>query len=430
MKNKFGWIIVVAALLAFSNCLIYAPYGDPYSEPEVAYGRTMEISYFYDYLSDYGLWVYWPGYDYVWIPHHVDYGWHPYSNGRWIWTDCGWTWVSYERWGWIPFHYGRWVWARGFGWFWVPDTVWGPAWVSWRYNASWIGWAPLPPHYRYSHRYGLAMDDMDLDDECWLFVSSRHFQADHLDRYALGRERNRELIRTTVFKARISEAGGRPVNDGLDRNEIGRLTKAVVPIYELQNAARPDQSGISSGRVNVFRPDITSNPSAKPRSYLNKEEAERERGLNRTRKNDSPQMNLTSTPGPSANMTSQTAPREEPSRMMVDPRSTVRETRPAPVRATSAPIPAPPANRTYQTVPREETSQPALDPRPVLRETRPASIRRMPEKTDPVETKGLTSDRDRTPRETKAPRTVEKPAVEKKRTAENTSAKPVRGGKG
>jgi hypothetical protein len=33
----------------------------------------------------------------------------------------------------------------GRGWGWVPGTMWGPAWVSWRSGGGYAGWAPLPP---------------------------------------------------------------------------------------------------------------------------------------------------------------------------------------------------------------------------------------------------------------------------------------------
>jgi len=43
-------------------------------------------------------------------------------------TDDGMTWVSDYNWGWAPFHYGRWDYNDSYGWFWIPDNEWGPAW--------------------------------------------------------------------------------------------------------------------------------------------------------------------------------------------------------------------------------------------------------------------------------------------------------------
>ena len=70
----------------------------------------------------------------------------PYwTNGRWVFTDYGWTWESDWNWGWAPFHYGRWAMVQPRGWCWVPGTLWGPAWVAWRVGRTNVGWAPLPP---------------------------------------------------------------------------------------------------------------------------------------------------------------------------------------------------------------------------------------------------------------------------------------------
>ncbi len=97
-------------------------------------------------LSPYGDWVESPRYGRVWRP-RVSTGWRPYHYGRWEWTDSGWFWVSDEPWGWATYHYGRWAFEPAFGWIWVPGYVWGPAWVSWRFGAGVIGWAPLFPGF-------------------------------------------------------------------------------------------------------------------------------------------------------------------------------------------------------------------------------------------------------------------------------------------
>ncbi len=97
-------------------------------------------------LSPYGDWVESPRYGSVWRP-RVPAGWRPYYHGHWEWTDSGWFWASDEPWGWATYHYGRWAFEPGFGWIWVPGYVWGPAWVSWRFGAGVIGWAPLFPGF-------------------------------------------------------------------------------------------------------------------------------------------------------------------------------------------------------------------------------------------------------------------------------------------
>jgi hypothetical protein len=100
-------------------------------------------------LAPYGAWLDDPSLGRVWIPAPAVVGadFAPYaSNGRWVLTDYGWTWESGWDWGWAPFHYGRWATAgKDHRWCWVPGTLWGPAWVSWRAGRHYVGWAPLPP---------------------------------------------------------------------------------------------------------------------------------------------------------------------------------------------------------------------------------------------------------------------------------------------
>jgi hypothetical protein len=77
--------------------------------PEKASAQaSVSFQLFYDDLSPYGYWVDNPNYGYVWVP-NVSPGFSPYgTNGHWVFTDYGWTWVSDYAWGWAPFHYGRW----------------------------------------------------------------------------------------------------------------------------------------------------------------------------------------------------------------------------------------------------------------------------------------------------------------------------------
>jgi uncharacterized membrane protein YgcG len=100
---------------------------------------------FYDSLGSQGTWIQSSDYGYVWQPQVNDPDWAPYTQGHWVYTDDGWTWVSDEPWGWATYHYGRWVNLDGTGWCWVPGYTWAPAWVSWRYGDGYCGWAPLPP---------------------------------------------------------------------------------------------------------------------------------------------------------------------------------------------------------------------------------------------------------------------------------------------
>ena len=107
--------------------------------------QAPDMNTFQQDLSAYGRWVQTPEYGSVWVPNGVSTEWRPYTDGRWVDTAWGWSFVSDVPWGWAAFHYGRWGFRAGLGWFWVPGYVWAPAWVSWRYYAGYVCWSPFAP---------------------------------------------------------------------------------------------------------------------------------------------------------------------------------------------------------------------------------------------------------------------------------------------
>src|SRR6266404_342877 len=144
---------------------------------------------FYDSLAPYGAWVDVDGYGRCWQPTvaRANAGWQPYfDSGRWVYSDCGWYWMSDYSWGWAPFHYGRWFRHNRRGWCWAPDTVWGPSWVCWRYTDNYCGWAPLPPAVRFTSGIGLTFNGMRVNPfsgfglaaNCFPFVPLRNL-CDH-----------------------------------------------------------------------------------------------------------------------------------------------------------------------------------------------------------------------------------------------------------
>jgi hypothetical protein len=142
-------------------------------QPQEAAPSGSDATYqlFYDTLAPYGNWVQMAGYGYVWQPAATiqDFRWRPYTLGRWVYTNDGWTWASDEPFGWITYHYGRWMRTHTLGWVWFPGDEWAPGWVSWRYGADFVGWAPLPPQAAFDattgiqqwadQAYGLGPDD-------------------------------------------------------------------------------------------------------------------------------------------------------------------------------------------------------------------------------------------------------------------------------
>lgn len=292
MRHKIPVLLMGTVLLI--GCIIYVPRDigettsgppdeDVYRSDSDEYPYEMDLTDFYDYLSPYGVWVSYRPYGYVWIPRHVGYRWRPYSTGRWLWTDYGWTWIADEDWGWAPFHYGRWGWDRSLGWFWVPGTAWAPAWVTWRWGDLYIGWAPLPPGIEMAPGIGIR-GPFDFPNHYWVFVESRYFQHDYLDRYALPYERNASALKFAVRQSDLALRNRQIFNDGVDVEEVRRITRTSVSRHELEDARGPNENSVNERSVRIFRPTMRKNEAARPKSYWEKDEAER--SLPRVRERD------------------------------------------------------------------------------------------------------------------------------------------------
>src|SRR5678815_877255 len=133
-------------------------------------------------LEPYGDWMEVGDYGYVFQPRQAAQSrdWRPYTNGHWVYTDAGWTWISDEPFGWATYHYGRWIRLRSVGWVWVPGEYWAPAWVSWRTGNDYVGWAPLPPEAQFDRETGIrnwADNYYDIGPEHYTFVPAKQFGA-------------------------------------------------------------------------------------------------------------------------------------------------------------------------------------------------------------------------------------------------------------
>jgi len=279
MKRTIIPIFLFICLMVTAGCVFYIPDdGGGYRRPPESRTyrdnyRDYDVDFFYDSLSPYGMWVNQSPHGYVWIPNNMPYRWHPYTYGRWVWSDYGWTWISDFDWGWAPFHYGRWGYDNYLGWYWVPGYVWGPAWVSWRWGNLYIGWAPLPPDVRFYPGRGIYDISYNYPEYYWAFIEGRYFYNSDIYRYVLPRERNITVINYTSLHTNIRVENDRIVNRGIDIEEAGRLARTRITKYELRDAQERGKSRIGVRDVEIFRPDVERNATARPRTVLNENEA-------------------------------------------------------------------------------------------------------------------------------------------------------------
>jgi hypothetical protein len=237
--------------------------------------ETPTLERFQQSLSPYGRWVRTPEYGLVWIPNGVGPDWRPYSHGQWAYTSHGWTFVSYDPWGWAPFHYGRWVYYPVYGWAWIPGYRWAPAWVSWRYGAGYIGWAPLGP-------VGVSVGYYNYPS-AWMFVRGPHFYRPLARHYFVPTVRVNTVFHRTYFAgiprvgvyhsppaAYVSRVVGRPVVRVSARVVAPRwVARGTVyqPRVALGHAYRSARVQVTPRGVAPYRPIARPAPSYRPRPY-------------------------------------------------------------------------------------------------------------------------------------------------------------------
>src|SRR6266404_4737095 len=210
-------------------------------------GSTSGYSTFYTKLEPHGAWLETADYGYVWQPREAEssQSWRPYTNGRWVYTDAGWTWISEESFGWATYHYGRWTRLRGIGWVWVPGQQWAPAWVSWRKSNDYVGWAPLPPEARFDQRTGIhnwSDSYYDVGPDQYCFVASREFGASRVQQTLLPPERSVTIINQTTNVTNITYNKTTIVNEGPSYDELRAISREPIQRLRLERNANVDVS--------------------------------------------------------------------------------------------------------------------------------------------------------------------------------------------
>ncbi|MBI2418228.1 MAG: hypothetical protein HYV28_10080 [Ignavibacteriales bacterium] len=222
--------LIFAAIILFS-----------FSESQAAYGGFgVSFNYFYSRLTPYGDWIELDRGVTVWRPVNVSPRWSPYMRGSWIWTDCGWYWDSYENYGDIVYHYGRWYNDEYYGWIWVPDYQWSPAWVEWRYDNDYIGWAPLPPYAVFGNGGIHFSINFNINYHHFHFVKYRHFGSSDIHSYYEPDRYKYRIYNNTRVRNEYGYERDRVVNRGIDRATIEQRGK--VKVRERQISFREDEN--------------------------------------------------------------------------------------------------------------------------------------------------------------------------------------------
>lgn len=259
------WIVVIFWTLAIYNPNTNAIGVDVTSEavPYATEGYST-VGLFYDALRPYGEWIWMQPYGLCWYPYNMPIDWQPYTDGQWIYTDCGWTWFSDLPWGWACFHYGTWDYDDTYGWLWCPRTIWAPAWVVWRCGDGWIGWAPCSSRLRWRAGLGFELRGVDLDDiyprNRFCFVDIDHFADENLSRRILPFARSVTAFNETKASVDLNIERGRifntlPVQETLVKRLGHPIQEVKLVDSDTITFRRPP---VKENQIPVFRPDAKS----------------------------------------------------------------------------------------------------------------------------------------------------------------------------
>jgi hypothetical protein len=282
-KHILGTAIAIVCLMGVRSPFNSQAQAQPATidQPEIALSQPTEVTvnYFYDALAPYGTWVDVGGYGRCWRPGVAVYnsGWQPYcDDGHWVYTDRGWYWFSDYSWGWATFHYGRWFQDSRWGWCWVPDTVWGPSWVTWRYSDDYCGWAPLPPFAVYREGVGFFYQgrnvsigfNFGLNVNCFTFVPTRYFCDPHPRRYRAMPAQVTQIYNHTTVINNFNVRDHNFVNGGITPGHIAAATRTLIRPILIQDTtsssgrgSRGDQLSHDGRTLVVNRPHFVDNPA-------------------------------------------------------------------------------------------------------------------------------------------------------------------------
>lgn len=236
--SRLLWMPGLIALMLFLGA------GPTAAQP----GGRPSYRIFYEELEPYGRWMLHERYGRVWVP-DVEPDFQPYAtNGHWVITPYGHTWVSDYSWGWAPFHYGRWFYDRFWGWTWVPGFEWGPAWVCWRRGEGYYGWAPLAP--------GMSLYRYDIPTQYWCFVPQAYIVRPRVIRYCVPRTQVGLIYRNTRFLDNIHRYQNQEYVYGPRRDEVERLTRQRIDVYDIDQHPRPGRTRIENRSLKIYRPAL------------------------------------------------------------------------------------------------------------------------------------------------------------------------------
>jgi hypothetical protein len=140
----------------------------------------------------------------------------------------------------------------------IRDSEWGPAWVEWRYNDGYIGWAPLPPYASFRRDMGIHFSiSWQSQYHHWHFVTYNRFCDPYVNNYFVDHNHKYRIYNRTKYRTNYYHDGRRIINRGVDRSYVERRAgrkirrRDVVSTNKLRNnSGRQNRDN----KIERFRP--------------------------------------------------------------------------------------------------------------------------------------------------------------------------------
>jgi hypothetical protein len=238
---------------------------DSDSSLQASEGDSYDV--FYSRLKSEGRWYDDDTYGYVFQPDVAERDdWRPYTDGRWAYTDRGYTWVSNEKFGWATYHYGRWARLKGHGWVWVPGKKWAPAWVSWRQSDQddYVGWAPLPPECDDEQSEKVPVQAWSdnyygVGPAAYIFLRGADFGRPNYREAVVSPEQNVTILNQTKNITNITYTNNVINNYGPQFDQLNRVNNNQLSRYQINYQAQKTPTAafataLSGNEVRIVAP--------------------------------------------------------------------------------------------------------------------------------------------------------------------------------
>jgi hypothetical protein len=179
----------------------------------------------------------------------------PYNNGQWMYTDDGWYFKAATPQEELTSHYGRWTLDPNLGWVWLPGRVWSPAWVEWREDANYIGWAPVPPGV---YIVNDAINVSSFNENRFTIVEKKQFiePSVYKYRYQYVENKNKIMIKEMIKTDGVMIKNKTVINKGPDVTVIEKVTGKKIEQVKIKRVGKKDETGFSGSTISVFTPEF------------------------------------------------------------------------------------------------------------------------------------------------------------------------------